>query len=90
MTNNFDNLERRMDKIENQLYIISNKIDDLNLRPVKRDSHDSKRIRKYISFDPEQYDWIEENLKTLKFSSVTHAVEWSLYVLKEKLDKEKF
>ena len=85
--NNYEILVNRLDEIGDSLNIISNKIDDLPLGHIRRERHDSKRIKKYISFDSEQYNWIEDNIKTLKFASFTHAVEWGLYVLKEKLEK---
>lgn len=82
-------LVKRLDKIDDSLNIISKKIDNLSHKTISAKRHDSKRIKKYISFEPEQYKWIEDNIKTMKFASFTHAVEWSLYVLKEKLDLEK-
>ncbi len=54
-----------------------------------KSSFDKKRVKRYISFEPKRYELIEENIKTLKFASVTHAIEWGLYVLKEKSDLEK-
>lgn len=88
MTKDIDNLEKRIDNIGKNLEIILKKLDDI--RPYKREKHDKKRVQKYISFEPKQYKWIEENIKTWKFAGFSHAVEWGLYVLKEKLDKEKF
>jgi len=85
----FNELQKKLEEIDEHLVIISKKLDELNINSHKREKHDSRRIRKYISFDPEQYRWIESNIKSMKFASITHAVEWGLHVLKEKLDEGK-
>lgn len=95
MTKGFDNdnnafieLQKRIDNIDEQLITISKKLDGLNNKSHKREKNDPKRIKKYISFDPEQYGWIESNIESWKFASFAHAIEWGLFVLKEKLEKE--
>ena len=45
-----------------------------------------RKIKTGITLDPEMYEWIQSKIKTKEFSTLTHAVERGLMLLREKLD----
>ena len=47
-----------------------------------------RKVKTGVTLDPELYKWIQEKIKTKKFSNLTHAVERGLYELKERMDAE--
>ena len=50
---------------------------------------EKRKIKTGITLDPELFVWIQSKIKTKEFSNLTHAVERGLYLLKEKMEKEK-
>lgn len=57
------------------------------VRPKKDKS--KKKIKTGVTIDPELFQWVQSKIKTKDFSNLTHAVEKGLYLLKEKMDREK-
>ena len=45
-----------------------------------------RKIKTGITLDPDMYEWIQTKIKTKEFSTLTHAVERGLMLLREKLD----
>ena len=45
-----------------------------------------RKIKTGITLDPDMYEWIQSKIKTKEFSTLTHAVERGLMLLREKLD----
>jgi hypothetical protein len=45
------------------------------------------KIKTGVTIDPELFEWIQEKIKTKEFSSITHAVERGLYLLRETMER---
>jgi Arc/MetJ-type ribon-helix-helix transcriptional regulator len=42
------------------------------------------KLKKTIAIDPELYKWVNQKIEEKEFSSLSHAVEKALYLLKNK------
>jgi Arc/MetJ-type ribon-helix-helix transcriptional regulator len=47
------------------------------------------KIRRTVTISKDVYDWIQEQIKERKFKDVSHAIDYSLYHLKQELEKQK-
>ncbi|MFW6121791.1 MAG: hypothetical protein ACOC80_12980 [Petrotogales bacterium] len=41
-----------------------------------------------ITIDPELYNWVQSKIESMRFVNLTHAVDWGLALLKEKIENE--
>ena len=48
-----------------------------------------RKIKKSVTIDPELYNWVLEKVKTREFSSLTHAIERGLILLRNEMEKKK-
>jgi Arc/MetJ-type ribon-helix-helix transcriptional regulator len=56
-------------------------------RPTIKES--KRKVKTGVTIEPELYQWISKKIEDRTFSNVTHAVNWGLSLLKEKLEKNK-
>ena len=47
-----------------------------------------RKIKTSVALDPEIVNWVKEMIKARRFATVTHAVEYGLYHLKEKHEQD--
>lgn len=45
-----------------------------------------RKIKTGLTIDPELFDWAQSKIKTKDFSSLSHAVNKGLLLLKEKME----
>jgi len=46
-------------------------------------------VKRSVSIDPKLFDWVNNNIKKKRFSTLSHAINEALLHFKEKLEKEK-
>jgi len=56
------------------------------VRPKKREP---KAIKRSVSIRPDLYDWVNEKIKIMRFSTLSHAINEALLQLQKKLEEEK-
>jgi len=50
---------------------------------------EQRKIKTGITLDPELYNWVQEKVKTKEFSSMTHAIERGLVLLRQKMESKR-
>lgn len=48
-----------------------------------------RKIKTGITLDPELFEWVQSKIKIKEFSNLTHAIEKSLILMREKMDGKK-
>jgi hypothetical protein len=48
-----------------------------------------RKIKTGITIDPDLFDWVQKKIEIKEFSNLTHAIEKSLLLMKEKMDGKK-
>ena len=48
-----------------------------------------RKIKTSVTIDPDLFNWVQEKIKTREFSSITHAIERGLILLKEEVERKK-
>lgn len=47
------------------------------------------KIRRSITISKDLFDWIKQQIEARRFKDVSHAIEYSLYHVKEESEKQK-
>ena len=47
------------------------------------------KIKTSITIDPDLFKWVQSKIETREFSSLTHAVERGLILLREKIESKR-
>jgi len=47
------------------------------------------KIKTGITLDPELFEWVQSKIEIKEFSNLTHAIEKSLMLMREKMDGKK-
>ena len=50
---------------------------------------EQRKIKTGITLDPELFEWVQSKIKIKEFSNLTHAIEKSLMLMREKMDGKK-
>lgn len=48
-----------------------------------------RKIKTGITLDPELFEWVQKKIEIKEFSNLTHAIEKSLMLMREKMDGKK-
>ena len=54
------------------------------VRPKK----DRKKIKTGITLDPTLYEWVQSRIESKDFSTLSHAVNKALFLLKQEMEKK--
>lgn len=49
---------------------------------------DRRKIKTGVTIDPDLFDWIQSKIETKDFSTLSHAVNKALLMLKEKMENK--
>jgi Arc/MetJ-type ribon-helix-helix transcriptional regulator len=51
------------------------------------ETEDMPKIRRTVTISKDLYDWLQTQIKQKTFKDVSHAIDYSLYHVKEEMEK---
>jgi hypothetical protein len=57
------------------------------LTTMARPKKDRKKVKNGLTIDPDLFEWVQSKIETKDFSTLSHAVNKALLLLKEKMEE---